>query len=210
VTQHSESGRPAGRAACPVAGLVLAGALAAGMLSPCTWAAGPAAGAVAGAATGAGPASEPTPRPTPRPATGSATGGAPGGPGQPAAPASGPAAWKKAPSAAAETAALQRSNEAALRRLEAAVAERLNAGDGRGRVRWREAVLPPDPDYLVWSPRTLRSPTRDESWRLAVDIRTRWYYAARVQGRGRPVFVGPLDETRPGVFADVLRAAPAR
>lgn len=196
----------AGRAMARVAAFGAAVSMVLAMASP-AWAQNPVAASASAspspsaAAASAAARSAAVPRaaaPAPK-----AAGGPSGGPGAPGAAVPGPAS--PGPSAALEAAALQRTHDAALRRLEAVVQDRLDADKGRGRLRWREVVLPPDGDYLVWSPRTARSRQRGETYRIAIEIRTRWFYVARVERGQKPVFLGPLEEGRRGRFSEVLK-----
>jgi hypothetical protein len=115
-----------------------------------------------------------------------------------------------AASAAVEGAVPSRApHEAALRRLEASVRERLARTKGRPTLGWLDALRPPDADRLAWGARTVRLPAeRGRSWRVAIDLRTQWFYVAEAGGAAPPRFFGPIDEAREGVFVDVGAALP--
>jgi len=99
---------------------------------------------------------------------------------------------------------------AALQRLEDVVRQQIEQRPKhRNPLRWQPALVAPDAERLLWGAKTLRSPARTRSWRVALDTRTHWFYVAQVSGKAPVRFYGPLDEPRDGVFVDAVPALPA-
>lgn len=104
--------------------------------------------------------------------------------------------------------ALRHASEAGLLRLEGALRAKLARAAGSGDEWWVEALMSPDSAYLLWSPRPAKADP-DTTYRVAIDIRTRWYYVAKADGAGATSYFGPLDEANQGEFVDVVAAAPS-
>jgi hypothetical protein len=105
--------------------------------------------------------------------------------------------------------ATRHASEAGLLRLEGALRAKLAGAAGSGDEWWGEALVAPDSAYLLWSPRPAKSES-NAIYRVAIDIRTRWYYVVKADGAGAggASYFGPLDEANQGEFVDVVRAAP--
>ena len=98
---------------------------------------------------------------------------------------------------------------AALVRLESALGRQLASKRRSPVIMWREAVVSPELDQLVWGQSAQRVPGGSAVYRAAVDPRTRWYYVTRAESNKPVQFFGPLEELVDGVFADAF-AAPSK
>jgi hypothetical protein len=114
-------------------------------------------------------------------------------------------AWSQT-SAAARAQARDRE---ALLRFEEALHKEVAQARGTPAVGWREAIVPPDVDRLIWGERVTRVPGARPVYRAAFDPRTRWYYVTRTVGGNPPQYFGPIDEVGEGEYADVFAAQPA-
>lgn len=91
---------------------------------------------------------------------------------------------------------------AALSKLHAELRRHLLQYGSRAPLPWREAVVMPDTDQLVWSNRVLRWNKGRFTFRVALDPGTRWYYVIRADRRGPARYFGPIDELADGRFVD--------
>jgi hypothetical protein len=108
--------------------------------------------------------------------------------------------------AGAQTAARQAQQKAALLRFEEALHKEVALKRGTPAVSWREALVRPDADRLLWGERPTRVPGAMPLYRAGFDPRTRWYYVARTVG-GRVQYFGPLEEIG-GDYVDVFPEPP--
>jgi hypothetical protein len=112
------------------------------------------------------------------------------------------AAAPEAPKQAGEAAVRQPPHVAALARLHAELRSHLVQNGSRAPLPWRDAVVMPETEQLVWSPRTLRWNKGRVTFRVALDPGTRWYYVARADRRGPTRYFGPIDQRADGSFVD--------
>ena len=102
-------------------------------------------------------------------------------------------------------------DEPGLQRLEAALEKQLALGKSALPLPWRETILAPDKARLVWRAHSLSAPSGAESFRVAIDPPTRWYYIGQVGRAGAPLTLyGPLEESAKGGFVDALASAGAQ
>lgn len=98
-----------------------------------------------------------------------------------------------------------------LQRLEAALERQLALGKSALPLPWRETILEPDKARLVWRAHSLSAPNGADSFRVAIDPPTRWYYIGQAGHAGAPLTLyGPLEESATGGFVDALAAAGAQ
>ena len=70
---------------------------------------------------------------------------------------------------------------------------------------WREAILAPATARLVWHPRSLALRPGGDSFRVAFDPQTQWYFVAQISSGGeQPRYFGPIAEKSTGVFAEAI------
>jgi hypothetical protein len=103
-----------------------------------------------------------------------------------------------------EPSAAARRDQAALRELGTELRRHLQQRGSRAPLPWREAVLEPDADQLVWGG-SLRWNKGRVTYRVAFDPVTRWYYVVRADKRGPTLFFGPIDHNAEGQFVDWRR-----
>jgi hypothetical protein len=90
----------------------------------------------------------------------------------------------------------------ALRKLEAELRHHLEQNGSGAPMPWRDAVVMPDTERLVWGARTLRWSKGRLTYRVALDPSTRWYYVIRADRRGPAQYFGPIDQLPDGRFVD--------
>jgi hypothetical protein len=112
------------------------------------------------------------------------------------------AAAPQAPQRPREATRAQPPHAAALGKLEAELRRHLRQHGGRAPLPWRDAVVMPDTEQLVWSTRALRWNKGRVTFRVALDPSTRWYYVIRSDRRGPEQYFGPIDELPDGRFVD--------
>jgi hypothetical protein len=107
----------------------------------------------------------------------------------------------------------QERQDPGLLRLEAALEKQLSRRKGALPLPWRESILTPASERLVWRARSLVVHPGGDVFRVALDPTTRWYFVVQANGGGRPRFFGPLEEAAMGVFVESFaapkKAAPA-
>lgn len=112
------------------------------------------------------------------------------------------AAAPERPQRQAEAAPAPPPHVAALGRLHAELRRHLLQHGSRAPLPWRDAVVVPDPEQLLWSARTLRWNKGRTTYRVALDPDTRWYYVVRVDRRAPARYFGPIDQLADGSFVD--------
>jgi hypothetical protein len=98
---------------------------------------------------------------------------------------------------------------AALARFEEALLKEVAQARGTPAVHWRETIVRPDPERLIWGEKTTRVPGFMPLYRAALDPKTRWFYVTRSVGEASPRYFGPIDEVSEGLYEDVFPAPAA-
>jgi hypothetical protein len=89
-----------------------------------------------------------------------------------------------------------------LGKLHAELRRHLLQNGSRAPMPWRDAVVMPDTEQLVWSTRVLRWNKGRITYRVALDPNTRWFYVVRADRRGPARYFGPIDQLADGSFVD--------
>jgi hypothetical protein len=93
----------------------------------------------------------------------------------------------------------------ALRQLHEQLRTHLMQHGSAAPMPWRDALVLPDEERLVWGPRPLRWNKSRFKYRAALDPQTSWFYVIKTERDGTPQYFGPLEEAADGQFVDWKR-----